>query len=249
MDCLEGMRLLPDDSVDMILCDLPYGVLDTKNKHTAWDSVIPFDELWKEYERIAKPSAAIVLTAVQPFTTDLINSNRKLFRYELVWAKTRASGFLNAKKKPISAHENILVFYKSPPIYSPQKYQLNKTMQKRKAAKRKHNKQQSQSKTFNVKTRSDYEYVDDGSRYPDSVLEFGSAYRKGMHPTEKPVDLFAWLIRSFTKENDVVLDNCLGSGTTALAAILEKRQFIAFEQNKEYFEMSVRRIVELKSQI
>ena len=245
MDCLEGMKNIPDRSVDMVLCDLPYGILKhANNPHTYWDRIIPFEPLWEAYRRVTKPDAAIVLTAVQPFATALVNSNPAMFRYELIWAKSRASGFLNARKMPNRAHENILVFYDSPPTYTPQKYEVADFFKKRSRAKAK---AASKSRAFQVNNRPDYRYSDDGTRYPDSILEFRSVARKGMHPTEKPLGLFSWLIRSYTKRGDVVLDNCMGSGTTALSCILEDRRFIGFEKDPGYFEMANERILKVRS--
>jgi site-specific DNA-methyltransferase (adenine-specific) len=245
-DCIVGMQEIPDRFIDLILCDLPYGVLKHKsNPNTYWDVIIPPEKLWEQYRRILKPRGAVILTAIQPFATDLINSNRAWFRYELIWCKSRASGFLNAKKRPSSAHENILVFYQNSPEYHPQKYSVPERFIERSRAKRN---SICNSKAFKIRENEDYSYVDDGSRYPDTLLEFQSVSRKGMHPTEKPVDLFAWLIRSFTKQGDVVLDNCMGSGTTAIAAILEGRNFIGFEKDYGYFSMCERRIMEIKNE-
>lgn len=246
MDCLKGMKMIPDNSIDLILCDLPYGILKSKNNpYTTWDVVISFEKLWEQYSRIAKENAAIILTAVQPFTTDLINSKREWFRYELIWCKSRASGFLNARKMPNKCHENVLVFYKKPPTYNPQKYPVNKVIKAKNKAKRTHN---NSSKAFRIK-QSGYKWIDDGTRYPDSLLEFASVSRTGQHPTEKPIDLFRWLIRSYTNEGALVLDNCMGSGTTALASILEERNFIGFELNKPYFDMANERILRLRKSV
>lgn len=237
-DCLEGMKNIPDGAVDMVLTDLPYGVLKSgRNAHTKWDVVIPPEKLWEHWKRICKPNAPIVLTATQPFATDLINSNRSWFRYELIWAKSRASGFLNARKMPSRAHENVLIFYDKPPVYNPQKYLLGKGYKKRTLAKKVSN-----SKAFKINMRDDYRYVDDGSRFPDTLLEFTSVSRKGMHPTEKPVELFRWLIKAYTEPGALVLDCCMGSGTTAVAAILEGRNYIGYEMEKRYFEMTQKRI-------
>lgn len=242
MNCLEGMNMLADKSVDMILCDLPYGVLKHKgNPNTQWDVVIPFAPLWEQYKRVAKDNAAILLTAAQPFATDLINSNRAWFKYELIWSKTRASGFLNAKKMPNKAHENVLVFYNQLPTYHPQKYEAFEGFVRRSAAKRKAN-----SKAFKINHKEDYSYEDDGTRFPDSVLEFKSVSRPGMHPTEKPIELFAWLVRSYSNPGDLVLDNCMGSGTTALACIIEGRNFVGFEMDQNYFRMTTDRIEALR---
>jgi len=245
MDCLEGMKSIKPNSVDLILCDLPYGVL--KTEYTKWDIRIPFEPLWEAYQRISKPKTAIVLTCTHPFTNLIINSLPKGYKYqELIWYKSSGSGFLNAKKMHVKQHENILVIYKELPIYNPQKYAIDEKFIVKGRAK----KNNSNCKAFSItgKACESYEYKDDGTRYPDTVLEFEtilpfkSASRKGMHPTEKPFDLFAYLIRTFTNEGDLVLDNCMGSGTTALACIFEKRNFIGFEMDAEYHAMATERI-------
>lgn len=247
MDCMKGMSYIPNETVDMILCDLPYGML--KTDHTTWDKRLDFEHLWKHYQRITKPNAAIVLTCVHPFTNALINSIPKGYKYrELIWYKSRGSGFLNAKKRHINQHENILVVYKETPIYNPQKYQLYKTFRVKAKAKIRSNSKKSKAFKIAGKAAKNYVYKDDGSRYPDTVLEFASvlpvksASRKGMHPTEKPIDLFAYLIRCYTNQGALILDNCLGSGTTAVAAFLERRNFIAFEMESRYVEMANERI-------
>lgn len=238
MDCLKGMKDIPDKSIDMILCDLPYGT--TKNK---WDSVIPFDKLWEQYKRAIKDNGAIVLTAAQPFTSVLTMSNLKLFRYSLVWNKTTPTGFLNANKMPLRAHEDILVFYKSLPTYSPQKT----TGHERKVSKASH-------KISCIKT-TDYgkfglTTYDSTERYPTSVLTFPTDKQKiALHPTQKPVALFEYLIRTYTNEGDTVLDNCMGSGTTAIAALNTGRFFIGYELDKGYFDIANKRIEENQAQI
>ncbi len=232
MDCLVGMKQIPDKSIDMILCDLPYGT--TQNK---WDSIIPLDQLWKQYERIIKDNGAIVLTGCQPFTSQLIVSNPKLFRYELIWQKTAATGHLNAKKMPMRAHENILVFYKKMPTYNPQKT----TGHKRKVATARHKRNSNKSTNYNDYDLSSY---DSTERYPRSVLTFPTDKQKcAIHPTQKPVALFEYLIKTYTNEGEVIFDGCSGSGTTAVAAINTGRQFLCMEKEKEYFDKSVERIM------
>lgn len=240
------MRLIPDKSVHLVLCDLPYGVLDTEE--TSWDVKLPLPALWREYRRILKPRGAVVLTATQPFATELINSNPSWFRYDLVWVKTRASGFLNARKRPSSSHELVLVFYDQLPTYNPIKYEAPEGVRRKKFAKRKGNYQGSKAFKINGTARFSYQYTDNGTRYPDTVLEFGSVYREGMHPTEKPVELFEWLIRTYTDPGALVVDNCAGSGTTAVAAILSGRNFICFEQEARYVAMARQRIAEARAQ-
>jgi len=227
MDCLDGMKLIPDKSIDMILCDLPYGT--TRNK---WDAVIPFEPLWREYERIIKDNGAIVLTASQPFTSALVVSNIKLFRYDLTWDKSQVTGFLNAKKMPLRRHEDILVFYKKQPTYNPQ-FSIGKPYR----IKRGHD-------TPNYGKQTANETVSDGRRYPTSIIEIPQKREKGGHPTQKPVALFEYLIKTYTNEGEVVLDNCMGSGTTAVAALKTNRRFIGFEIVSEYVEIANKRIKE-----
>jgi site-specific DNA-methyltransferase (adenine-specific) len=227
-DCLEILPEVPTGNVDMILCDLPYGTTDC-----AWDKRVDMDRLWTEYRRVAKPNAAVVLTAQQPFATDLINASRKWFRYEIIWEKTIALGFLNARKMPMRAHENILVFYCALPTYNPQMTE-GKPYRKRgsgsKAAKIYH------SATQVAKDNK-------GTRYPRSVQRWAQERRTG-HPTEKPQAMFEWLIRTYTYPRELVLDNCVGSGTTAVACEAAGRRWIGIEMSEEYCEMTRKRITE-----
>lgn len=229
-DCLEGMKRIPDKSVDMILCDLPYGT--TQNK---WDSIIPLDMLWEQYNRIIKDNGAIVLTAQQPFSTFLASSNVKIFKYEWVWKKLSGkTGHLNAKKMPLREHESVLVFYKKHPTYIPQMVGDEKRVIRR----GKNKKEQTNYGDFNHVKQSTYE-----GYYPSSILEFrvvSSSER--LHPTEKPVALFEYLIQTYTNENETVLDNCMGSGTTAIAAINTNRNYIGFELDETYFNLANDRI-------
>ena len=231
-DCLSGMKRIPSNSVDMILCDLPYGTTQCK-----WDSVIPFDKLWKQYERVIKDNGAIVLTACQPFTSVLIASNLKLFKYSWVWEKSKATGYLNAKKRPLSAHEDVVVFSKKTPNYFPQMgsgvpYNKGKALRLTDVY--------GGQKSVLVENT-------DGTRYPRSVVYFKTAESEGevVHPTQKPVALFEYLIKTYTQEGDIVLDNCIGSGTTALACFNLGRKFIGFEKNEEYAEIAEQRIDKL----
>lgn len=249
IDCFEGMAMLPDQSVDMVFCDLPYGVL--KTKHTKWDVKLPFGPLWDQYRRLVKDNGAIVLTGVHPFTNEIINAIPKGYKYqELIWYKSSGSGFLNAKKRHINQHENVLVIYKKSPTYYPQKFQIDERFRAKSKGKLTLNAGKCKAFAISGEKSKTYQYIDDGSRYPDSVLEFPatvlpikSAMRKGMHPTEKPVDLVAYLIKTFTNEGEVVLDNCMGSGTTAVAAIQTKRRFVGFETDQDYYNMAQERIV------
>lgn len=222
-DCIEGMRLIPDKSIDMILCDLPYGT--TRNK---WDTVIPFEPLWEQYERVIKDNGAIVLTAAQPFSSSLVMSNPKLFKYEWIWKKSNATGHLNAKRMPMREHESIMVFYKKQPTYSPQGLSPFNKITKRGSNGSNYN----QSSTENFQ-----EYTN----YPRTIQEFPYDKEK-YHPTQKPVALFEYLIKTYTKESEKILDNCIGSGTTAVAASQLNRNFIGFEIDPEYVQIANQRL-------
>ncbi|WOF33041.1 site-specific DNA-methyltransferase (plasmid) [Bacillus subtilis] len=223
------MKLIKDKSIDMILCDLPYGT--TQNK---WDSIIPLDKIWKEYNRIIKDNGAIVLTAQTPFDKVLGASNLKMLKYEWIWEKNRGTGHLNAKKMPMKSHENILVFYKKLPTYNPQ-------MREGEPYVRKDCSKSSLNKGNYGKTNESHTTVNNGGRYPLSVLNFNSVERT-VHPTQKPVELFEYLIKTYTNEGELVLDNCMGSGTTAIACINTKRNYIGFETEEEYIELINERI-------
>lgn len=226
-DCLEIMRDLPDGSVDMILCDLPYGT--TQNK---WDSVIPFDPLWAQYRRVAKRDSAIVLTASQPFTTALIASNMKEFRYCWVWEKSRFANQMLAKYQPLKIHEDIVVFSRERALYYPQGLvELNKTTR------------QGTRWTENVRSEGSRkaEYLQTHTNYPRSIVRVPSA-GKTVHPTQKPVELMEYLVRTYTQPGDTVLDNCMGSGTTGVACVNTDRRFIGIERDPTYFEIATKRI-------
>lgn len=225
-DCLKGMEKIPDGSIDMILCDLPYGT--TANK---WDSVIPFDLLWEQYSRIIKDNGAIVLTAQAPFDKTLGASNIKMFRYEWIWIKDSGTGFFQAKKMPLKNHENILVFYKKLPTYNPQMRTGFKPYETKKGH---HGTNYGEQDKKVIITKSD------GSRYPLTSIKFSRD--KGFHPTQKPVALFEYLIKTYTNKGETVLDNCMGSGTTAIACINTNRNYIGFELDKEYYDKSSERI-------
>ena len=224
-DCLEGMKRIPDKSVDMILADLPYGT--TRNK---WDSIIPLDLLWEQYNRVIKDNGAIVLTAQTPFDKVLGCSNLKYLKYEWIWQKDAGTGFLNAKKMPLKDHENILVFYKKPPTYNPQM----RTGFKPYETKQGHLGSNYGSGVESV-TKSN------GERYPLTTMKFQRDSSK-LHPTQKPVALFEYLIRTYTNENETVLDNVMGSGTTAIATINTHRNYIGFEMDTNYFNLTNERI-------
>lgn len=238
-DCLLGMKRIGDKSIDMILCDLPYGTTQCK-----WDTIIPFDVLWNQYERIIKDDGAIVLTASEPFTSYLVVSNIKLFKYDIIWQKTHPKGHLNAKKMPMRAHENILVFYKKTPTYNPQKTFGHH----RKVAKTNYIKESDGESVYGKEIRNtSYDSTD---RYPLSVQVFSNGDMiKTYHPTQKPVALFKWLIETYTNDGEIVMDNCMGGGTTAIAALLSKRNYIGFEMDKEYFNIATERIKSFENKL
>lgn len=228
-DCLAGMKTLPDSSVDMILCDLPYGTTQCK-----WDSVIPFEPLWRELTRVIKDRGAIVLTASQPFTSALVMSNPKMFRYSWVWEKSKATGYLNAKKRPLVAHEDVLVFSKKPLTYNPQ---MTKGEPYNKGEALRPTDVYGAQRPVLVENK-------DGMRYPRSVQYFKTAESEGdvIHPTQKPLSLFEYLIQTYSNEGEIIMDCCMGSGTTAVAAIKTGRLFIGFEKDKNYAKKSEERI-------
>ena len=225
-DCLELMQHIPDKSIDMILCDLPYGTTACK-----WDTIIPLDKLWEQYERVIKDNGAIVLTASQPFTTKLINSNIKNFKYTWVWEKSRFANQMLAKKQPLKIHEDICVFYKKQVNYNPQGLiEINKTT--------KQGKKISDNNGGGTRKTS---YKQTHTNYPRTILKYKSE-GKTIHPTQKPVALFEYLIKTYTNEGETVLDNCMGSGTTAIACINTKRNYIGFELDEEYYNLANERI-------
>lgn len=227
-DCLKMMKLIPDGSVDMVLCDLPYGTTQC-----AWDSVIPFQPLWTEYLRIAKPEAAIVLCAAQPFSSMLVASNPKHYKYEWIWEKGNATGFLNAKKQPLRAHESAQVFYRRQPVYNPQM----SSGHERKTSKRKTVNSECYGKAL---TLTEY---DSTERYPRSVQFFSSDKQTAsLHPTQKPVDWMKFLVSTYTNPGQVVLDNTMGSGTTGVACVELGRLFIGIEQDETHFATAQQRI-------
>jgi site-specific DNA-methyltransferase (adenine-specific) len=224
-DCLERMVEIADGSVDMVLCDLPYGTTACK-----WDSVIPFEPLWAHYRRVTKPNAAIVLTASQPFTTALVASNLRDFRYEWIWQKSRATGFQLAKKMPMKQHENVLVFYRSLPTYNPQGL----------VAFGQRNKRGSAGNGGHLANECN-DYIQEFTGYPRSVIEVASE-GGAVHPTQKPVALLEYLIRTYTNEAETVLDNTMGSGSTGVACVNTGRNFIGIERDANYFAIAERRI-------
>lgn len=241
-NCLELMKSLEDKSVDLILCDLPYGT--TRNK---WDSVIDLELLWEQYNRIIKDHGAILLFAQTPFDKVLGVSNLKNLRYEIIWQKTAPTGFLNAKKMPMKAHENILVFYKKLSTYNPQMTQghsrkVSSKKSRAKSVERQKLKVDSKDSNYNFYGESQVDY-DSTERYPLSVQVFAKDQQKeNYHPTQKPVALLEWLIKTYTNEGDLVLDNCMGSGSTGVACVNTNRNFIGMELTEKYFEIAKERI-------
>jgi len=230
-NCLDNFHKVQDQSVDLLLVDLPYGTTACK-----WDTVIPLDKLWNEYYRVCKKNAAMVFTAAQPFTTTLAASNIKHFRYEWIWEKPQGTNPMNAKIMPLKSHENILVFYREKPTYNPQMWLSTP-----------YGKFSSDTSTIGEvygKQKSMHRDNPEGTRYPKTVLKYKQ--QKGLHPTQKPVDLFEYLIKTYSNEGDVVLDNTMGSGTTGIAALNTNRDFIGMEMDKEYFEIAKQRIEETK---
>ena len=228
-DCIVNLKNITDASVDMVLCDLPYGTTQCN-----WDIIIPFDDLWKELNRVCKKNAAMVFTASQPFTSLLITSNIKNFKYNWVWEKSKATGYLNSNKQPMRAHEDICVFYRKQPTYNP--IMVNGTPYNKGEAHRPTDVYGSQ-KSVLVKS-------DSGLRFPRTVQYFKTAESEGkvLHPTQKPLALINYLIRTYTNEEDIIIDPVMGSGTTGVAAINLNRKFIGFELDENYFNISQERI-------
>lgn len=229
MDCIEGMKFIPDKSIDMILCDLPYGTTACK-----WDMAIPFEPLWEQYKRIIKDNGAIVLFGSEPFSTELRHSNLKMYKYDWVWNKKKAGNIFLAKYQPMKIHENIMVFGKGTVSYYP-------IMVRREKLKKSKNYGTGEVMGGNrQKEETVYTYT---HKNPVTILEFSNAVQKGkVHPTQKPIALLEYLIKTYTNEGETVLDNCIGSGTTAIACMNTKRNYIGFELNKEYFDIAEKRI-------
>src|SRR5690625_4857641 len=227
-DCLEVMKRIPDGSIDMILADLPYGTTAAK-----WDSIIPFEPLWEQYKRVAKESAAIVLFGNEPFSSHLRMSNIMFYKYDWVWDKVRGANFATVNRRPFNSFENIMVFYEKQPTYNPQFWYSTPYEQKQGYV--------GETKQTGLH-RKEVITKSDGRRYPLSIIRFSK--ETGFHPTQKPVALFEYLIRTYTNEGEVVLDNVIGSGTTAVAAINTNRHFIGIEEEPEYVEIAKRRIDE-----
>lgn len=236
-DCLEVMWALPEASVDLVLSDPPYGMT-----YCPWDRPLPFEVMWHHYERLVKPRGAVVLTASQPFTTRLASSRPGWFRYEWIWDKvTRATGFQLAKKRPLKRHENVLVFYRRQPTYNPQMGKGKAYVSKRGA--------QSWA-GFNSKIAGTTT-VNRGERYPTSILRIPSPghAERGQHPTQKPVELMEYLVRTYTDPGDVVLDNCMGSGTTGVACVRSGRRFVGIELDRGFLTTARRRLRDESSRL
>lgn len=239
------MKNISDKSIDMILCDLPFGMTSSK-----WDKVIPFEELWQQYKRIIKDNRAIVLFSAQPFTSKLVTSNLEWFKYEWVWVKNNAVGFVNAKLKPMNKHESLCVFSngktsngnKNNMLYNPQGLlPYNKPM-------RSGNKKGKDNTYWrpSLKSSNNEEYIQQWTNYPTTILEFDKV-AKAIHPTQKPVALLEYMIRTYTNENEVVLDNCMGSGSTGIACVNTNRNFIGIELDEKYFNIAKDRMQQAKN--
>jgi site-specific DNA-methyltransferase (adenine-specific) len=226
-DCLDILPTFADNSVDMVLVDLPYGTTACK-----WDSIIPLDKLWEQYNRICKKDGAMVFTAAQPFTTILAASNLENFRYEWIWEKPQGTNPMNAKVMPLKSHENILVFYRKKPVYNPQMWYSTPYS----------GFSSNTSKIGEVygSAKSKHRDNPEGSRYPKTVLKFKQ--EKGLHPTQKPVEMMEYLIKTYSNEGDVVLDNTMGSGTTGVACMNTGRNFIGIEKEENYYKIAEQRI-------
>lgn len=232
-DCLELMKNIPDKSIDMILCDLPYGT--TGN---TWDTIIPFEPLWKHYNRIIKDCGTIVLFAQPPFDKVLGNSNIKLLKYEYIWVKNKATGHMNSKKMPLKKHENILVFYKNTPTYNPQGIRLKPIPTVRKG-------RTGNGTNYGLSDKDSSTYYEN---YPDDILVFNRVL-KTLHPTQKPVELLEYLIKTYTNENETVLDNCMGSGSTGVSCVKTNRNFIGIELDENYFNIANERIKDAQKEM
>ena len=230
-DCFDVFPFIEDKSIDAIICDLPYGTTNCK-----WDSVLPLDKLWEQYERIIKPNGAIVLTGQQPFTSALVMSNPKIYKYDLYWKKSKPVGFANAKKMPLKDVETISIFYKSLPTYNPQGIEkCNRVISNSTKKIKQNNITAINGGAFKTDT-----FIQEFTNYPRQIIEVG--VEQGLHPTQKPVALLEYLIKTYTNEGDVVLDKTAGSGTTGVACKNTNRSFIGIEKDEEYFKIAEQRI-------
>ncbi|MGB1914567.1 MAG: DNA-methyltransferase [Paracoccaceae bacterium] len=228
------MKDIDTNSIDMVLVDLPYGTTQCK-----WDSILPLKDLWTEYNRIVKDNGAMLFHCAQPFTSNLIMSNPKNFKYEWIWEKSKASNYLNAKKQPLRAHESIAVFYRRPCTYNPQMTQGEA-----------YNKGTALRETDVYGSQRAVEVKSDGERYPRTVQYFVTAEKEGkLHPTQKPIALAEYFVKTFSNAGDTVLDNTMGSGTTGVACVNLDREFIGIEKDRKYFDIAVERISEAEDYI
>lgn len=245
-DCLVEMQSIPDKSVDMILCDLPYEVLNKGNKHAQWDRLLPFDQLWAHYERVIKDNGAIVLFSQGMFTAQLIMSNPKLWRYNLVWDKILTSGFLNAKRMPLRSHEDICVFAKEQPTYNPQ-FREGEPLHSKGIA---YKERELTNNCYGSLGATDDSRKGSTEKYPTSIVRFQKPHPSvTVHPTQKSVELCEWLIKTYSNEGDTILDNCVGSGSTMVACVNTKRKGIGIELNDEYFSIATKRVKEAQQQL
>lgn len=239
-DCLEIMKDIPDKSIDMILCDLPYGVLNKGNESAQWDSVIPFEPLWEQYRRICKETMPIVLFGQGMFSAEVMLSNKPMWRYNLIWQKDRPTGFLNANRMPLRSHEDIMVFYDRLPIYNPQMKACKPWERCHAIGNGEHTDRNQQYGDFN---RLHQPIIRD-EKFPKSVIFVPQEHKCDgkSHPTQKPIELCEYLIKTYTDPGMTVLDNCMGSGTTGIAAIQCGRNFIGIEKDENYYNLAVERI-------
>ena len=236
-DCLTGMNDIPDHSVDLILVDPPYGTTRCK-----WDTIIPFDEMWRHYNRIAKDNAAILIFGTEPFSSTLRISNIKYFRYDWIWKKTIGTGNMNANKMPLKKHEIISVFYKKLPTYNPQFFSGTPYTDNRAYG----NNDRREEELYGSYVEHNKPIINSGTRYPTSVIEFSNPNHNRLHKTEKPLELIEFFIKTYSNEGDVVLDNCMGSGTTAVGCIDLNRRFIGYEKDETIYNIAVNRANEAK---
>lgn len=233
-DMFTAFDAVDDQSIDLLLTDFPYGTINRRN---IWDNVIDLPRFWSVIDRICKPTCPVISTAANPFTSVLVTSNLRDFRYTLVWEKSKASGYLNSKRQPLRAHEDIVVFYRKQPTYNPQMTE-GLPYDKGTAVR--------DTEVYGVQTKAVHVHNTSGQRYPRSVLYFKTAEREGrLHPTQKPLSLYEYLINTYSNPSDTVLDPCMGSGTTGHAALINQRQFIGFEQDPDFFSVAKNRLTSI----
>lgn len=238
-ECIELMSSIKENTIDLILTDLPYGITNC-----SWDKQIDFQLLWQQYTRIIKENGAILLFAIEPFASELRLSNKKMYKYDLIWQKTQPTGHLNANRQPLRTYENILVFYKKQPFYNPQKSQNHKPMH----SYTKYIETQNHTQVYG-KTNKELTGGGTTERFPTNIITFASDKQKSkLHPTQKPVALLEYLINTYTKQNETILDSCMGSGSTGVACINTNRHFIGIEIDTKYYEIAKKRIVERSKQ-